>query len=64
MDMIQADKKQIQGLIRERNEYRQLLDECLYAFNQLPNKRIADGSGGTTYKIAAKIEQVFKNNNT
>jgi len=61
MDMTQIDKKQIHGLVKERNQYKQLLDECLYAFNYLPNKRIDDGSGGTTYKIAAKIVQAFVN---
>jgi len=61
--MTQVDKKQIQGLVKERNEYKQLLDECLYAFNCLPNKRINDGDGGSTYKIAAKIEQAFTEEN-
>ena len=60
MDMTQVDKKQIQGLVRERNLYRQLLDECLYAFNFLPMQRTGDGGGGNTYKLASKIEKAFK----
>ena len=62
MDMTQIDKKQIQGLVAERNLYRQLLDECLFAFNFMPSHRIADGDGGSTYKIASKIESAFKSN--
>ena len=38
---------------------RLLLDECLYALNSLPNTKIPDGDGGTTYKLAAKIEMAF-----
>ena len=50
---------QIQGVVKERNEYRQLLDECLYAFNVLPNQRIT-GNNMTTYMMASKIDAVFK----
>jgi hypothetical protein len=52
--------KHVVAIAKERDEYRQLLDECLYAFNYIPNKRIDDGDGGTTYKLAAKIEKQLK----
>jgi hypothetical protein len=41
-------------------KYRQLLDECLFALNALPMQRIPDGDGGDTYKLAEKIEALFK----
>lgn len=44
---------------KQQQQYRQLLDECLSAFNVLPNKKIDDGDGGTTYALASKIECVF-----
>lgn len=47
-------------MTNETKTYRGLLDECLYALNILPRQRIADGDGGDTYKLAAKIEQAFK----
>jgi hypothetical protein len=62
MDMTQIDKKQIHGIVKERNLYRCLLDECLFALNALPMHNIADGNGGNTYKLAAKIEQAFRSN--
>jgi len=64
MDWTQADKKQIQGLVKERNQYKQLLDKCLFAFNYMPSHRIGDGNGGSTYKLASKIEEAFKCNET
>ena len=51
-----ADLKQIRGLVKERNEYRQLLDECL---NILPNKKVEGVSEGTTYALAKKIKSSF-----
>jgi hypothetical protein len=52
---------QIQGIVRERNTYRQLLDECLYAFNVLPDQRITGSLGNiTTYMMASKIDAVFR----
>jgi len=62
MDWIQTDKKQIVELVKERNQYVQLLDECLFAFNDMPSHRIGDGDGGSTYKLASKIEEAFKCN--
>jgi hypothetical protein len=61
MEWIKVDKKQHLGLVEERNAYRRLLDECLFAFNSIPNQRVVDGDGGNTYKIAVKIEQAFRN---
>ena len=60
MNFTQCDKKQIQGLVRERNQYRQLLKECLYALNTIPNRRIAGLDTGTTYELAAAIGSVLK----
>jgi hypothetical protein len=49
--------EQLQGLVKERNEYRQLLQECLYVFNQLPNTKVGDLR---TYDLASKIENSFR----
>jgi|JFJP01.1.fsa_nt_gi hypothetical protein len=48
---------QLQGIVKERNEYRRLLDECLYILNSIPNKKV-----GTlkTYDLASKIDDVFR----
>ncbi|HHL35403.1 MAG TPA: hypothetical protein ENJ30_13665 [Desulfobulbaceae bacterium] len=43
----------------ERNEYRRLLKQSLYAFNVLRNQRISE-SLDTTYAMAAKIEAAFQ----
>ena len=56
----QCDSRQIRGLIKERNVYRRLLDECLYLLNNLPNRRISDGSRRTTYNLASDIEKAFR----
>lgn len=58
MNWIEVDKKQYLGEIKERNLYRKLLEECLSAFNQLPRQKLANSSD--TYKIAAKIDQAFR----
>ena len=34
------DVLQLQGIVKERNEYRRLLDECLNAFDTIPNSPI------------------------
>lgn len=60
MDFTQCDKKQIQGLVHERNQYRQLLKECLYALNTIPNRRIAGLDTGTTYELASAIGSALK----
>ena len=52
MDFTQCSEKQIQGLVRERNHYSQLLKQCLNALNTISNKRIAGLDGGTTYDPA------------
>ncbi|MGI5310368.1 hypothetical protein [Rheinheimera sp. WS51] len=36
----------------------QLLKDCLYAFNEIPNRRLCNGK--KTYEIAAQLDQVFK----
>ena len=53
-----ADKGQIQGLVKERNEYRRLLDQCLYALNVIPNTPLSDGV--TTYALASTISAAFR----
>ena len=60
MNMTQIDKKQIRGIIKERNLYRRLLDECLFALNTLHRQKFADGNGGDTYKLASRIEKAFR----
>jgi hypothetical protein len=60
MDCTQCDKKQIHGLVRERNQYRQLLKQCLHALNIIPNRRIAGLASGTTYELASAIDSVLK----
>jgi len=60
MDFTQCSKQQIQGLVRERNQYRQLLKQCLHALNIIPNRRIAGLTSGTTYELASAIDSVLK----
>ena len=60
MDFTQCSEKQIQGLVRERNHYSQLLKQCLNALNTISNKRIAGLDGGTTYELASAIESALK----
>jgi len=55
-----CDSKQIQGLVRERNEYRRLLKKSLYAFNVLRNHRISKSLNDTTYALASEIDSAFK----
>lgn len=44
----------------ERNEYRGLLWQSLYAFNALKNQRISESLNDTTYALAARISAAFK----
>ena len=60
MDFTQCDKKQIQGLVHERNQYRQLLKQCLHTLNTIPNRRIAGLEAGTTYELASAIGSALK----
>jgi hypothetical protein len=60
MDFTQCSKQQIQGMVGERNQYRQLLKQCLYALNTIPNRRIAGLASGTTYEPASAIDSVLK----
>ncbi len=53
-----ADKRQIQGLVKGRNEYRQLLDQCLHALNVIPNTPLSDGV--STYALASTISAAFR----
>ncbi len=53
-----ADKQQIRGLVKERNEYRWLLDRCLYALNDIPNTPLSDGV--STYALASTISATFR----
>ena len=53
-------QKQIQWLVKERNEYRRLLKQSLYAFNVLKNQRISESLNDTTYTLASKIEAAFR----
>lgn len=51
-----TDFLQITQTVKERNEYRKLLDECLFVMNMLP-----DQSAGhiRTYDLASRIENSF-----
>ena len=60
MDFTQCSKQQIQGLVRERNQYRHLLKQCLHALNTIPNERIVGLEAGTTYELASAIGSVLK----
>jgi len=60
MDFTQCDRKQIQGLVRERNQYRQLLKQCLHALNTIPNRKIAGLAADTTYELASAIGSALK----
>ena len=60
MDFTQCSKQQIQRLVRERNQYRQLLKQCLHALNTIPNRRIAGLEAGTTYELASAIGSALK----
>ena len=56
------DTSQLRGIVKERNEYRTLFEECLCAFNSLPNRRFngkINPSHMNTYKLASKIEDTF-----
>ncbi len=55
-----CNSKQIQGLVKERNEYRRLLRQSLYAFNVLRNQRISESLNDTTYGLASRIDAAFK----
>ena len=58
MEETAINVSQLQGIVKERNEYKRLLDECLRAFNLLPNRRIQGDLN--TYKLASKIEEVLR----
>jgi len=48
---------QIRAEVHERNEYRSLLDECLFTLKQLENSRITNNI--TLNKLTRKIEKTF-----
>lgn len=62
MEWVKCNQKQIQGLINERNEYRQLLEQCLVAINDIPDRPVqsSDPRGDNTYALAFRIEQAFR----
>lgn len=60
MGFTECDKKQIQGLVRERNLYRQLLKQSLYVLNATPNRRIDGLDVITTYELASAIDSTLK----
>jgi len=57
MKEAKINTEQLQGLVKERNEYRQLLKKCLDVLNQLPNTKVGDLR---TYDLASKIENSFR----
>jgi len=58
--LLEQMRTMIRAEVTERNEYRRLLDECLFCLNQLPNQRIDNSQGLSTYALAGKIETAFK----
>ncbi len=58
MEETAINVSQLQGIVKERNEYKRLLDECLRAFNLLPNRRIQGDLD--TYKLASRIEEAIR----
>lgn len=38
----------------------QLLEECLYFINQVPNKKYSTKTGETSYELASKISKYLK----
>lgn len=55
-----CDSKQIQGLVKERNEYKRLLKRSQYAFNVLRNQRISQSLNDTTYALASEIDKALE----
>jgi hypothetical protein len=53
-----ADFQQITRLVKERDEHRQLLDQCLFVLNTLPNQKIGHIR---TYDLASRIENSLIN---
>jgi len=37
-----------------------LIDKCFYAFNNMPNQPIGDGTGCKTYDLASEIEAMLE----
>jgi len=60
MDFTHVDRKQLQGVVSERNEYRRLLSKCLQALNEIPNTKLCTPSVKSTYRLASQIESAFK----
>lgn len=60
MDFYPCSRKQIQGLVKERNLYYLLLKESLHVLNELPNRKIRGLQAGSTYQLAAEIEKTMK----
>ena len=51
---------QIRAEVHERNEYRRLLEECLFSLNQLKNMHNENNINITTHKLTTKIETLFQ----
>ncbi len=57
--MVKADQKQIVGIVKERNRYRKLLEECVKAFNMIPNTVINTPDHSDTYQLVSAIEKIL-----
>jgi len=58
---VKCDKHQIKMEVKERNTYKKLLDECLYALDVLPDQKIeGDYKYGNTYALASEIGKVLR----
>lgn len=44
-----------------QEQIKALLKSCLYAFNEIPNKRLNGGDYPSTYALAAALERALKN---
>ena len=54
---------QVRGIVKEKNDYRDALEKCLKAFNEIPLKNIHT-LDMNTYEIASEIHRLLRNYNT
>ena len=52
-----VNTKQLQGMVKERNTYKKLLDNCVKAFNTLPNQKLDNNEVKDTYGLVSTIEK-------
>jgi len=52
-----VNTKQLQGMVKERNIYKKLLDNCVKVFNTLPNQKLDNNDVKDTYGLVSTIEK-------